>query len=274
MPVFSPPPLKFRTVGFPQYGFKREFSHDIRRNAVKTWPLTSGQSLVRLPPMMDLAVKTPPQGEAEEEAPKDNPVQRSLARHRVMLSRRVIAYYDLMCASHLHSATYGFAVEPSNPVGREARGSTIYNRCVCSYVPFLKPRWTGRLHLAVTSPTVIALANSFVARHPHNHAHWFSRGSCNEANRFTCVAARTIVSPHQQGTFTVELSSGGSPQPDVDYDYAGKQPIPAAGLPPARHTSVRAAKGKQEPRKREVRALPNFLPSSSIASWRPPDSAE
>ena len=28
--VFSPPPLKFRTVGFPQYGFKREFDRDLR----------------------------------------------------------------------------------------------------------------------------------------------------------------------------------------------------------------------------------------------------
>ena len=63
-----------------------------------------------------------------------------------------------------------------------------------------------RLHLAVASPTVIAFANSFMARHPQSHARWFSRGSCNEANRFTCVAARTIASPHQQGTFTVELT--------------------------------------------------------------------
>ena len=29
-PVFPPPPLKFRTAGFPQYGFKQEFDHDLR----------------------------------------------------------------------------------------------------------------------------------------------------------------------------------------------------------------------------------------------------
>jgi hypothetical protein len=124
-----------------------------------------------------------------------------------------------------------------------------FNRFVCSYVPSLKPRWTGRLHMAVASPTALAFANSSMARHPHDHARWFSRGSCNEANRFTCVAARTIASPHQQGTFTVELSPGGSPHPDVDYDYAGKQPIPAAGLAPARHTAVWAARGRHETRK-------------------------
>ena len=33
-PVFSPPPLKFRTAGFPQYGFKREFGDDLRQVSV------------------------------------------------------------------------------------------------------------------------------------------------------------------------------------------------------------------------------------------------
>ena len=28
---FPPPPLKFRTAGFPQYGFKQEFHVDLRR---------------------------------------------------------------------------------------------------------------------------------------------------------------------------------------------------------------------------------------------------
>ncbi|MFI5460561.1 MAG: hypothetical protein ACHRXM_34540, partial [Isosphaerales bacterium] len=33
IPVFSPPPLKFRTAGFPQYGFKQEFNRDLHRYA-------------------------------------------------------------------------------------------------------------------------------------------------------------------------------------------------------------------------------------------------
>ena len=32
--MFLPPPLKFRTVGFPQYGFKREFCRDLRSPGV------------------------------------------------------------------------------------------------------------------------------------------------------------------------------------------------------------------------------------------------
>jgi hypothetical protein len=127
--------------------------------------------------------------------------------------------------------------------GRKREGPQ-FNRRVCSYVPSPVPRWTGRLHLAVASPTVVAFANFAVARHPQDHARWFLRGSCNEADRFTCVTARTIASPHQHGTFTVELSPGGSPQPGVDYNYAGKQPIPATGLSPARYTALWAANEK------------------------------
>ncbi len=117
-----------------------------------------------------------------------------------------------------------------------------FNWCVCSCVPSPGPRWTSRLHVAVASPTVLAFANFAVARHPQDHARWFLRESCNEAGSGSlCGTAHMIASPHQQGTFTVELSPGGSPRPDVDYDYTGKQPIPAAGLTPARHTTLWAA---------------------------------
>jgi hypothetical protein len=128
----------------------------------------------------------------------------------------------------------------SSRQGRKREGPQ-FNRCVCSYVPSPGPRWTGRLHMAVASPTVIAFAKFAVARHPQAHARWFLRESCNEADRFTCVTARTIASPHQHGTFTIELALGGLPQPSVDYDYAGKQPIPATGLAPARYTALWAA---------------------------------
>ena len=125
-----------------------------------------------------------------------------------------------------------------------------FNRHVCSYVPSPEPRWTRWLRMAAPSPSVLAFAESAAARHPQDHARWFSRVSCNEADRIACATARTIASPHQQGAFTVELSPGGSPQPNVDYNYAGKQPIPATGLAPVRHTSVWAAKGRHECRKR------------------------
>ncbi len=129
----------------------------------------------------------------------------------------------------------------------EWRGDAQLNWRVCSCVPSPGPRWTSRLHVAVASPTVLAFANFAVARHPQDHARWFLRESCNEAGSGSlCGTAHMIASPHQQGTFTVELSPGGSPRPDVDYDYTGKQPIPAAGLTPARHTTLWAANETHE----------------------------
>ena len=122
-----------------------------------------------------------------------------------------------------------------------------FTRRVCSCVPSPEPRWTGRLQLAVASPTALAFALFAEARHPQCHASWFARGLCNEADRFTFATARTVASPSPTRTFTIELSSTGSPHSDVDYDYTGKQPIPAAGLSPARHSAIWAAnKATQE----------------------------
>ena len=42
-------------------------------------------------------------------------IQRPLVRHRVMLSRRIIAYYGLIRASESLSATYGFAAGSAAP---------------------------------------------------------------------------------------------------------------------------------------------------------------
>src|SRR5271169_4275058 len=63
-------------------------------------------------------------------------IQRPLARRRVMLSRRVIAYYGLIRASEFLSATYEFAAEAAAPkeigLGWESRGSPIYSAGLCS----------------------------------------------------------------------------------------------------------------------------------------------
>jgi hypothetical protein len=63
-------------------------------------------------------------------------IQRPLARHRVMLSRRVIAYYGLIRASGFLPATYEFAAEAAAPkdigLGWESRGSPIYSAGLCS----------------------------------------------------------------------------------------------------------------------------------------------
>jgi hypothetical protein len=132
-------------------------------------------------------------------------------------------------------------------------GVPHFTRRICPCVPSPGPRWAGRLHPAVASPTVSAFANSVVARRPHAHARRFPRESCNEADRFACATARKVASPHRQGTFTIELPPAGSPRTGVDYDYAGKQPIPATGLAPARYSALWAANGRHGEHGREGR---------------------
>jgi hypothetical protein len=70
-------------------------------------------------------------------------IQRPLARHRVMLSRQVIAYYGLIRPSESLPATYGFAAESAAPkeIGFrwESRGSPIYSVGLDSRAASLTP---------------------------------------------------------------------------------------------------------------------------------------
>ena len=77
-------------------------------------------------------------------------IQRPLARHRVMLSRRVIAYYGLIRDSESLPATYEFAAESAAPkeigFGWESRGSPIYSAELCSRAASLTPVTPESVH--------------------------------------------------------------------------------------------------------------------------------
>ena len=95
--TFPPPSLKFRTVGFPQYGFKREVHGDLRRALLaRTYTpcKCDPRTLVAIAGMVCGSSVTAP------------PVQRPLTRQRVMLSRQVNAYYGLIRDSGLLPPTY------------------------------------------------------------------------------------------------------------------------------------------------------------------------
>jgi hypothetical protein len=62
------------------------------------------------------------------------------------------------------------------------------------------------------------------------------------------AAARKLACPSPTRAFTFELSSHESPQWNVEYDYAARQSIAAAGLTPARHSAVQAATQKSRMR--------------------------
>ncbi len=106
-----------------------------------------------------------------------------MARQRVMLSRRVIAYYGLIRPSESLPATYGFAAGSAAPkeigFGWESRGSPIYSVGLCSRAASLTPvapksandcyyLFGGSLHPFVTGSTttlvVSRLQSSFRAQ--------------------------------------------------------------------------------------------------------------
>ena len=175
---------------------------------------------------------------------KANPVQRPLALRRVMLSPQVKAYYGLIRNSQPLPSTYGL-YDGSLPYGLVWAGiERLPNllRMSLSSVPPYVPRRARRLHLTVPSPSVLAFATFAQARHPQSHTRRFSRGSCNEAARFaSCYGPEELLALHRQGRLLSSFHLVESPQPNVEYNYAGKQPIPAAGLTPARHAALWAA---------------------------------
>ena len=96
-------------------------------------------------------------------------IQRPLARHRVMLSRRVIADYGLLRASESLPAAYGFAAGAAAPKENglrwESRGSPIDSAGLCSRAASHTPA-TRRVRLTVSSSSVFAFTPvSRVRRH-------------------------------------------------------------------------------------------------------------
>ena len=93
VPVFPPPPLKFRTAGFPQYGFKPVVNGNLHPHG-----------LICRPSFFRPRAIQPNKGSrrtvsASSDSSRSIPVQWPLARRRVVLSRRVIAYYGLIRGS-------------------------------------------------------------------------------------------------------------------------------------------------------------------------------
>jgi len=191
---FPLPPLKFRTAGFPQYGFKWTVSGDLRRHpkglsAVHIRPMTPSYT----PPQLQLPGIRDPRRDYPFEnlsvqcgtipSNSNTSIQRPLARHRVMLSRRVIAYYGLIRASESLSATYGFAAEFAAPkeIGLrwESRGSPIYSAGLDSRAASHTPV-ARRVRVTVSSPSVLAFTFQLQARRPH----WTFRG-CRVHSEFS-----------------------------------------------------------------------------------------
>ena len=162
-------------------------------------------------------------------------IQRPLARHRVLLSRRVIAYYGLIRASAFLPAAYGFATGAASPkehgLGWESRGSPIYSDGLGSRAVSLTPV-ARRVRVAVASPPVLAFTRLLKVRRPR----WSFRG-CRVHFKLRPASWLALL----RGRLRSSWHRCRSPRIGVEYDYVDKQPIPTAGLSPASPTALWAA---------------------------------
>ena len=165
-----------------------------------------------------------------------------MARHRVMLSRRVIAYYGLIRASESLPATYGFAAGAAAPkeIGLrwESRGSPIYSAGLCSRAASLTPVTPKSandccfLFGISLHPGVTGSATTLVVSRLQSSLRVSSPQLMLRPASWLALLSRT---------FTFELALAGSPRISVEYDYVDKQSIPTTGLSPASPTALWAA---------------------------------
>jgi hypothetical protein len=116
--TFPSPPLKFRTAGFPQYGFKLDCSATIFAHPI---PAATLYVANRPPPH-----PCGPCGQVVGAISQDVPVQRPFALRPVVLSGRITRYYGLMCASPGFPPIYELDDGPWPPIlSGSRRGSPI-----------------------------------------------------------------------------------------------------------------------------------------------------
>jgi hypothetical protein len=155
MPTFPSPPLKFRTAGFPRYGFKASMSDRTFLQARSLKPAPGIRSLSRslLPPFARFrSGGSPGSGSRTVQAftcrcsgGLPSLPQGPLAPVRVMLSRSIIAYYDPMRQSRRHAAisrlcAYTQRLRCAGAPRRPARPSLLSLPCF-PCMPSTLPRW-------------------------------------------------------------------------------------------------------------------------------------
>ena len=168
--VFPSPPLKFRTAGFPQYGFKWDVSCDLRQPpdlyATQAMAFGSVASSAFQPNRQPVAL------------PSRGPSHRG----RVVLSHPLNRYYDLICASSPLSPIYVLDGE-SLPNGWCEEGPH-FQLPVSLNVPSSVPRWIERVQLAVYFPTRTSLRRFSTGSASTNPRSSVLTRQCFEAAKF------------------------------------------------------------------------------------------
>jgi hypothetical protein len=134
----------------------------------------------------------------------DPPVQRSLAPQRVMLSRRIIAYYYLMRASRLLPPVYGLS-SGSLPYGLVWAGNEKVPNLSCSSVPIVPSSVPRRLDdclwLLLHRPLWPPPPSQKIGVRTPTLAGITARGSCyHEAAKFAlCYGPMRLLAPLRPG---------------------------------------------------------------------------
>jgi len=124
------------------------------------------------------------------------PVQRSLAPQRVLLSRRLIAYYDLIRASRSHRTIYGLFIRPS-PDGLIWAGTEKVPNLSCRSVTTCRLLYPGSRMAALGC--CFATHAGLPPKGRESASAWprlpvISRGPLHEAVKFAGAAARCLAS--------------------------------------------------------------------------------
>ena len=148
---------------------------------------------------------------AEPVASTAFPVQRPLARRALccrprsslnMASSEAVCFFQCL----IFFVHWIFALRPRMGWDKQI---PQFAPCICNVVPSSVPRRSCRVHMVVSSSTILAFAISAMARQPlptHAGSHV---GCVTRLQSSLYATARHLVSPSPARTFTIELSSDG-----------------------------------------------------------------
>jgi hypothetical protein len=231
--TFPAPPLKFRTSGFPQYGFKLEFrlrpslkssSRGLSARPTCTTNITTYTQL-----KLRNLCSCGPKACLAEPVIHSNPVQRPLALQALCCrsgSSLTMASSESVCPSRrlIFFVHRVFALRPRMGWNRQI---PQFAPRICDSVPSSVPRRPCRVHPVVSSSYSNSLRHlctgSATAGSTHAGSH-VARVTRLQSSLY--ATARSLASPSPARTFTTELSPDGSPLSDVDYNYTANNQLP------------------------------------------------
>jgi hypothetical protein len=246
--TFPAPPLKFRTVGFPQYGFKRKIplrpspvDLEIKRmTRIPSIPTNLyAASCPPIPSPVALCLQVLQGGLFRPEA------LGSPAGYVVPPGLRLLRPHEPLSASPPGLSVSSRRVFVLRSDRDRPREVPQFTPRVSPTVPSSVPRHSDGAP-TVSSPSPLAFTLSLGARHLQNLPRRSSMGiHCSRGCdvRFMLQPGE-LLALHRQELLLSSFHPPGSPPSVVEDNYPAKQSIAGAGLSPARHAALWAANGE------------------------------